>query len=118
MDKHYPNGGFVFADVHRICAAALSEDQSRMQQLLADFRLRDTERNTATSRYMTVLCDGFFALSEGRAAAAVDLLGPVLDQECLLGGSNPQRRIVQETFDAARNKVAIQPNSPLGDPNQ
>lgn len=118
MDRHYPNGGFVFADVHRICAAALTEDKRRMQQLLAEFRLRDTERNTATSRYMAVLCDGFFALAEGRAAKAVDLLGPVLDQECLLGGSNPQRRIVRETFDAARNKAAFQTPSTLGDPTQ
>ncbi len=113
MDAHYPNGGFVFADLHRICATALSADQNRMAQLLAEFRRRDSERNSNTSRFMAVLCDGFFALAEGRAATAVALLAPVLDHQFLLGGSNPQRRIVQETYDAARAKAAL-----AGEPTQ
>ena len=50
------------------------------------------------ARLLSGLCDGFFAFTRRDYAAACSALQPILKDSVLLGGSNPQRRIVEETY--------------------
>lgn len=113
MDRHYLNPGFVFADIHRICATALSGNKARMEQLRVEFQVLDDTRSSGASRLTVTLCAAFTAFADDDAVAAARFLAPILGQTVLLGGSNPQRRIVEETFIAACAKAALDPQKIL-----
>lgn len=118
MDRHYQKPGFVFADIHRICAIALSGDKARLEQLRTEFRALADGHNTAASRLTVTLCAAFTAFADDDFAAAAYLLAPILAETVLLGGSNPQRRIVEETFIAACTKASVDPQAILSEVSQ
>jgi len=100
-DKHYPHCGFAFADIHRVMSVAILNDPEQRQALLDELRRLSEEQGTELARCMLQFAQGFYAFADADYAAAVTLLQPVLPGSVLLGGSNPQRRIVEETFLAA-----------------
>jgi hypothetical protein len=64
------------------------------------------ERDTELDRCMLQFAKGFNAFADADYASAVKILEPVLPASVLLGGSNPQRRVVEETFQAARQRAS------------
>ena len=106
MDRHFVFSGFAFADLHRIAITALGGDDDRKAALAQDLRRQCEREGSAVSGLLVTLCDGFFAFAEGRYRAAAALLAPVLDDTVLLGGSNPQRRLVADTHEAACAHIA------------
>ena len=104
-ERHYPNTGFVFADVHRVMAAGL-EGVDVQNQLLQSLRQQANESVYKPSQVMLRIAEGFFAFANKDFETSVERLQPVVADSVLLGGSNPQRRIVAETCDAARIAAA------------
>ncbi len=104
-ERHYPNTGFVFADVHRVMAAGLAGEEQQ-DELLASLVRRTIETGSRECAVMQSIAEGFFAFAKGDFHAASNLLQPVLADSVLLGGSNPQRRIVAETCSAATSAAA------------
>ena len=104
-DKHYPHCGFAFADIHRVMSVALLHDTGQRQALLAELDSVSQEHDTEVARCILQFAKGFNAFADSDYAAAVTILEPVLPASVLLGGSNPQRRIVAETFQEARTRA-------------
>jgi hypothetical protein len=100
-DKHYPHCGFAFADIHRVMSVALLNSAEQRQALLDELDSLSQENDTEVARCMLQFAKGFNAFADADYAAAVTILEPVLPGSVLLGGSNPQRRIVAETFQEA-----------------
>lgn len=101
-DAHYPDCGFAFADIHRVMSVAMLDNRDQRQELIDELDRLSQARDTELDRCMLQFAKGFNAFADDDYAAAVTLLEPVLSGSVLLGGSNPQRRIVEETFLAAR----------------
>lgn len=101
-DIHYPHCGFAFADIHRVMSVALLNDSGQRQALVDELDRLSREHDTELARCMLQFAKGFNAFADADYAAAVTLLEPVLPGSVLLGGSNPQRRVVAETFQEAR----------------
>ncbi|MBL4836955.1 MAG: hypothetical protein JKY34_05195, partial [Kordiimonadaceae bacterium] len=97
-EKHYPHAGFVFADIHKIMLAALSGSTDLYKKLEQEF---ETLENSTTTRLLSGLNNSFWAYSQGQYSRCADTLKPLVQNSVLLGGSNPQRKIVEETFMAA-----------------
>jgi len=97
-EQHYVTCGFYFADVHRAMAAALQADAAPHQELLA--RLHDIaeKRGSRVAVSLETFARAFGAFRNQAYADAVDLLEPVLPDSVLLGGSNPQHRIIEDTY--------------------
>lgn len=97
-ERHYPAVGFPFADIHKIISSILTHPQDPGEELLNQLgQLEDRK----TADLMTGLWQGFTAFAGEDYSAAVDWLQPLLTETVRLGGSNPQRRIVEETYFAA-----------------
>ena len=111
MDKHFGFTGFHFADIHRICIIALSKDNKRMQQLLKGFSEAAFNNNATIVKSMPIFCEAFFAFAKRDYTKTVLLLEPIVEDSVLLGGSNPQRRIVSDTLDAAKTLLTSKLNS-------
>ncbi len=105
-DKHYPHCGFAFADIHRVMSVALLNNSVQRQALVDELDRLSKEHDTELASCMLQFAKGFYAFADADYAAAVTLLKPVLPGSVLLGGSNPQRRIVAETFLEASKRVA------------
>lgn len=97
-EKHYVNCGFYFADVHRAMAAALQTDDASQQDLLGKLHAVAEKRGTRIAVSLETFARGFGAFASHDYEDAVDLLEPVLSASVLLGGSNPQRRVVEDTY--------------------
>jgi hypothetical protein len=93
---HYPNLGFGFVDMHRVLLTALSGREQDVTSLRAEI-LRQ-----AHPHYLQNLLNGTLAFVEGDFDKVKLYLEPVLNDTVLLGGSNPQRGVVLETFIAAK----------------
>lgn len=90
--------GFPFADMHRAMATALNYEDSSHSETLE--KLRDVSKNSGTRAAECVLrfASGFGAFVNQAYADAIDWLEPVIADSVLIGGSNPQRRIIEETY--------------------
>ena len=97
-EKHYPHTGFVFADIHKIMLAALSGSHDLFNKLDQEFCALE---NSITTDLLSGLNHGFWAFSQGQFSRCASSLKPLVQASVLLGGSNPQRKIVEETFTAA-----------------
>ena len=93
--KTFPNVGFAFADIHKIIVMALQNSPEPTQHLTSAFQQLES---TETSLFFTALCKGFLAFSQEDYEIASTLLLPLVGKSVCLGGSNPQRRIVEETY--------------------
>lgn len=100
-DKHYRTYGFAFADIHRVMSTGLANNAAEQRTLIEGLgRLADSEA-TPLANAMLRYAEGFCAFANQDFALAIERLEPVLADSVLLGGSNPQRRVVAETYEAA-----------------
>jgi hypothetical protein len=53
--------------------------------------------------------DGFTAFSEGDYTGSARVLAAVVEPAVMLGGSNPQRSVVRQTFVLACQKAGLDP---------
>ena len=91
----YPDLGFSFVDMHRVLLTALSGRNNEV----ASLRLAISQQPQPSM--LANLLDGALAFTEGDYAKVKRCLAPVLNDIVLLGGSNPQRAVVVETYNAA-----------------
>ena len=100
-EQHYPRYGFGFADIHRIMAASLHPDPARQKECAN--RLHDVtqESGSRMAECLEIYAQGFHAYNNGSYDEAVEVLAPALADSVLLGGSNPQRRVIEDTYLAA-----------------
>lgn len=106
-ETHYPKFGFTFADIHRVMSVALRNDSEQQQDLLRKLTDLSHERGSDVVNCMLEYARGFKAFADEDYAAAVTILDPVISDSVLLGGSNPQRRIIEETFREAQKRAAL-----------
>jgi len=93
--RHFPAAGFPFADIHcSMMAAVLGSNAT------ADYRSEIAGVDSDVGAVVDRFTRGFYAFADGAYAEAADLLQQSSDS-IYLGGSNPQRRIVEETRQAA-----------------
>lgn len=90
--------GFAFADIHRAMAAALLTRHGRHD----DFTERLSQVSSSSAETV-VHCSYEYALGcsafcSEDYAGAVKTLEPVLAKSVNVGGSNPQRRIIEDTY--------------------
>ena len=97
-ETYFGSGGFAFADIHRVMATALHKDEKEHEKLLNQLAGVATKNGTQVADCMVKFAEGFGAFSAGEFDAAVRILEPLVPDRILLGGSNPQRRIVEETY--------------------
>jgi len=97
-EKHYGNCGFYFADIHRAMATALQADTDSQQEFLEKLRRIAVKRESRVAASLEVFADAFGAFANGAYDDVVQSLEPLLPDSVLLGGSNPQRRIVEDTY--------------------
>ena len=97
-DTHYPVCGFAFADIHRVMSTALLNNREQQQGLIDRLARLSLNSGTELTKCMLQFAKGFNAFADSNYAAAVNLLEPVVSDSVLLGGSNPQRRIIEETL--------------------
>jgi hypothetical protein len=94
--RHYPELGFGFVDMHRVLLTALSGREQEVASLRTELLRQDHPH------YLQNLLNGALAFADGDFAKVKLYLEPVLNDTVLLGGSNPQRGVVLETFIAAQ----------------
>jgi len=97
-DKHYANCGFYFADVHKAMAAALQDTSQEHTDLLQNMSGVADKRDNDVARSAQVFAASFGAFAKHDYDGVVNMLEPILADSVLLGGSNPQRRIVEDTY--------------------
>ena len=96
--QHFADVGFAFADIHTIVITALSKDKAVQNELLEKlYRLEDFQ----VKNLLVQLHNGMSAFANGDFTQSASLLKGTLDKSVGLGGSNPQRRIVEESYLAA-----------------
>lgn len=93
---HYPELGFGFVDMHRVLLTALLGRESEVISLRSEILKQDKPK------YLQSLMSAALAFTAGDHADVKRYLEPILGESVLLGGSNPQRAIVIETFNAAK----------------
>lgn len=100
-EQHYPHYGFGFADVHRIMAAALHPDSTRHSECLQNLRQASEYADSEMAELLVSCAQGFRAYRKGLYEEAAGFLVPIVTDSVLLGGSNPQRRIIEDSYLAA-----------------
>jgi len=90
--------GFAFADAHKSMASALQTNVIKRKAFncqLAKFAASSgTEVAELVSQYSAAMCE----FVEANYVGVVSRLEPLLADRALIGGSNPQRRIIEETY--------------------
>jgi hypothetical protein len=97
-ETHYSNYGFCFADIHRAMATALQPTDAQHQDLLTKLHDVSEKRATKAAESLEIFAAGFGAFTRRAFDETVQLLEPVLADSVLIGGSNPQRRVVEDTY--------------------
>jgi len=97
-EKHFANIGFCFADIHRSIATALQDDSEKHSNLLSQLRSASKKSGAQVDASLTIYAQAFGTFARHDYQETVQLLEPVLPDSVLLGGSNPQRRIIEDTY--------------------
>ncbi|NOX68867.1 MAG: hypothetical protein GXP15_06755 [Gammaproteobacteria bacterium] len=97
-ERRYMNYGFYFADIHRAMATALQTDAAPHEELVARLQAIAEKRGSRVAASLETFARAFGAFRNQAYEEVVALLEPVLPDSVLLGGSNPQRRIVEDTY--------------------
>jgi len=97
-ENHFDFSGFAFADIHRAMATALHPRNKKHEDLMDQLSEFTTESGTRVARCVRQYAQGLGAFTNRAWGDAVNLLEPVLVDSVLIGGSNPQRRIIEETY--------------------
>ena len=95
-ETYFAEPGFVFADLHRVIVhAALGGNEGA--EMEASERWQDP---------LPVLSRAFDAFAKSDYDKAVEELETAVDAALHVGGSNPQRAVVRETYDEALRRAA------------
>jgi hypothetical protein len=79
-------------------AVAVHPDRTRITGYLAKLADHAEKSQTRAAGCVHGYARGIAAFASERYAEVIAVLEPVLDDNPLIGGSNPQRRIVEETY--------------------
>ena len=111
MDKRFSFSGFGFADIHRIMIVALCDSGERKKTLKNELlELKNAETDTESVAHGLVdMMNGFEAYAQQDYLGCARSLGGVVASAVKLGGSNPQRSVVKETFMQACRQADIDP---------
>jgi tetratricopeptide (TPR) repeat protein len=105
-ESHFGFFGFAFADAHKAMASALQPSTEKHETLVAHLSEFASSANTDVAEFITQYSGALGAFAKGEYARAVGILEPFLSSSILIGGSNPQRRIIEETFVEACVRAA------------
>ena len=105
-DAHYPHRGFAFADIHRVMSVALANDREQRQGLVDELADLAQDSESEQARCVHQFAKAFNAFADQDYRLAASLLEPVVADSVLLGGSNPQRRIIEETWHEATRRCS------------
>jgi hypothetical protein len=100
-NKHYPRLGFSFADIHRVMSVSILNDAMQQDALIAELSQMAVSSGTPLAEAMVAYAEGFRAFVDQDFATAAKRLKPFVADSVLLGGSNPQRAVIEETYQAA-----------------
>ncbi|MFT5500801.1 MAG: hypothetical protein ACI88G_000934 [Woeseiaceae bacterium] len=97
-ETHFSHIGFAFADVHRAMATALHPDKNKHSEFVS--ALADVSRRSGTrvAECVCLFAEAFGAFVNESYDEVVAILEPIATDSVLIGGSNPQRRIIEETL--------------------
>ena len=98
-EEHFPSLEFGFAAVHRILVTALLGSDIETKALTTAIDDLEAKRNAS---YFEQLLTGAIAFTQGDYGKSQTILGPQVAHTVLMGGSNPQRAIVQQTYERAK----------------
>ncbi|HEX9183649.1 MAG TPA: tetratricopeptide repeat protein [Burkholderiales bacterium] len=104
-DKNFPAAGIAFADVHKALAYAATGDEVALEKLLGELRAREQAGKLLAGPIVPALAEGFDAFARKDYAKAVALLEPYMAEHERIGGSRAQRKLIELTLDAARNRT-------------
>lgn len=92
-ESKFSSLGFAFADLHRVLATASqgSEERLRLQESLAQ----------EDAPFLEACAKAFNAFADKDYPLAAETLRNSVDDALFVGGSNPQRRVVRETYEEA-----------------
>lgn len=97
-ENNFPECGFAFADIHRAMATALHPENEKHADLMDQLSAFSSRTGTQEAECVRQYAAGFGAFANRAYDDVVRLLGPLLADSVLIGGSNPQRRIIEETY--------------------
>ena len=98
VQRNFDHSGFAFADLHRSIGSALNQEGDKRNELEASLREVAEKTDSMASRCVQHAARAFGEFADENFHAAAESLKPILSDTILLGGSNPQRRIVEETY--------------------
>lgn len=88
--QHFPNSGFVFADIHRAMAAAIADVECDLSQ---------------SPQWLRNYFKAFRSFVSRDFETVASLLEEDRENSVLLGGSNAQRQIIDDTLQAAKTQL-------------
>ena len=115
-ETNFGHIGFAFADVHRAMATAMHPDGKKHVNYVRQLQLVSERSGTRVAECVFKFACGFGAFVNQEYDEAVELLESIVADSVLIGGSNPQRRIIKETYleacirarQFAKARVALQ----------
>ncbi|MDI1261681.1 MAG: tetratricopeptide repeat protein [bacterium] len=97
-EKHFPQAGAHFADVHFALAAA---DGDAFDARLSQLEARAADGKLLPGRAAIDLCRGVLAFATGDNDGAIRLLEPAMAELARIGGSHAQRELWEDTLIVA-----------------
>jgi tetratricopeptide (TPR) repeat protein len=99
-DKHFPQAGAHFADVHYALVAAAMGSEA-LDTRLAQLEAREASGKLAPGSSAIDICRGVRAFAAGDNDNAIHLLEPVMSEVVRFGGSHAQRELWEDTLIVA-----------------
>ena len=99
-DRHFPQAGAHFADVHYALVAAATGSDA-LETRLAQLEARQASGKLAPGNSAIDICRGIRAFAAGDNDDAIRLLEPVMSELVRFGGSHAQRELWEDTLIVA-----------------
>jgi len=96
IEKHFPDIGFKFVDLHRSMLVA-----SASHEIRENYFMKIESEDSHIKSTLKELTEGFISFFDGNYSDAIRYLDKIEPQNAIYGGSNVQRYIIGET-----NKIA------------
>jgi len=96
IEKHFPDIGFKFVDLHRSMLVA-----SASHEIRENYFMKIESEDSQIKSTLKELTEGFISFFDGNYSDAIRYLDKIEPQNAIFGGSNVQRYIIGET-----NKIA------------